>query len=783
MKIKDYLFVLSILLIVSSFLFYKLINGAYLFTSGDSLSPIAVKNAIKLYADSYNDFPLWFPWILGGIPTIHSFLSISNYYFPHHLMLILYDFGLSWNWYFILHLIFGGLGFFKLILFFKQDKYTALFGSILFLLMPYLTVMFAYGHGSQMMTASYIPWIILYMFKIYDGYKLEDFLLFSILIGLQLQRGHVQISYYTWMMIGLFFVINILKLFKKDNINKLKLIKQKISLILSLIIGLGLSLSIYLPILNYSSESIRGSNIGGGAGLDYATQWSLSFKEMFTFIFPYSLGFGGSLYFGDFPFTDYPNYMSIFIIFLAFLGYFKSDLDRKYKIFFSLTIIFSLLISLGNNFIEFYKIFYDYLPYFNKFRVPAYILILTHFSILVLASFGFELLLKKIKISYQNYYLISLIIISICYLLFSHLFVGVANTNISKISNMHFYDSLNIIFVLIISSITIYFYSIDKINKKIFIFILISVLSYDYFRINKEIISPSNHIPHKSILKKNKYIEDFKKYDSMVKYLKNDTSKYRIIDFVGEQNRWANYHIENINGYHPAKLNNYSLFINKINKKGYTLWPEGILKLLNVKYIILPSKDFNHASFTNLGQKTLSYFGQNPNYDGKEVGLFIYEYNNSSKRIFFTNKILSDKDKSMNDILDFSYNPEDYVYINDLNLDEISFNTENRSSKLTYWSPDLIKFETNTDSDQFLILSEIFYKDGWSLKCNGNKHDIFEVNDIVRGIKIPKGENYFEMGFYPSDFKLGFQITKFILVLIVLAFIYLLRKRYYGQKS
>ena len=783
MKIKDYLFVLSILLIVSSFLFYKLINGAYLFTSGDSLSPIAVKNAIKLYADSSNAFPLWFPWILGGIPTVHSFLSISNYYFPHHLMLILYDFGLSWNWYFILHLIFGGLGFFKLILFFKQDKYTALFGSILFLLMPYLTAMFAYGHGSQMMTASYIPWIVLYMFKIYDGYKLEDFLLFSILIGLQLQRGHVQISYYTWMMIGLFFVINIPKLFKKDNINKLKLIKQKISLILSLIIGLGLSLSIYLPILNYSSESVRGSSIGGGAGLDYATQWSLSFKEMFTFIFPYSLGFGGSLYFGDFPFTDYPNYMSIFIIFLAFLGYFKSDLDRKYKIFFSLTIIFSLLISLGNNFIEFYKLFYDYLPYFNKFRVPAYILILTHFSILVLASFGFELVLKKIKIYYQNYYLISLIIISICYFLFSHLFIGVANTNISKISNMHFYDSLNIIFVLIISYTTIYFYSRDKINKNIFILILISVLSYDYFRINKEIISPSNHIPHKSILKKNKYIEDFKKYDPMVKYLKNDTSKYRIIDFVGEQNRWANYHIENINGYHPAKLNNYSLFINKINKKGYTLWPEGILKLLNVKYIILPSKDFNHVSFTNLGQKTLSYFGQNPNYDGKEVGLFIYEYNNSSKRIFFTNKILSVKDKSMNDILDFSYNPEDYVYINDLNLDEINFNTGNRSSKLTYWSPDLIKFETNTDSDQFLILSEIFYKDGWSLKCNGNKHHIFEVNDIVRGVKIPKGENYFEMGFYPSDFKLGFQITKFILVLIVLAFIYLLRKRYYGQKS
>ena len=79
MKIKDYLIVLSVLLVIASFLFYKLIDGAYLFTSGDSLSPIAVKNAIKLYVDSYGSFPLWFPWILGGIPTVHSFLSISTY--------------------------------------------------------------------------------------------------------------------------------------------------------------------------------------------------------------------------------------------------------------------------------------------------------------------------------------------------------------------------------------------------------------------------------------------------------------------------------------------------------------------------------------------------------------------------------------------------------------------------------------------------------------------------------------------------------------------------------
>ena len=783
MKLKDYFIVVSILLIIASFLFYKLIDGTYLFTSGDSLSPIAVKNAIKLYVDSYGEFPLWFPWILGGIPTIHSFLNISNYYFPHHLMLFLNDFGLAWNWYFIFHLIFGGLGFYKLISFFKQDRSTSLFGSILFLLMPYLTAMFAYGHGSQMMAASYIPWIILYLFKIYNNYKIENFLLFSIFVGLQLQRGHVQISYYTWMMIGLFFVFYIPKLFDNTYEHKYRLIKQKFGLLLSLIVGLCLSLSIYLPILKYSSSSIRGSNIGGGAGLEYATQWSLSFKEFFTFIFPYSLGFGGPLYFGDFPFTDYPNYIGMFVIFLAVLGYFKSSVSNKYKLFFLIIIILSLLISLGNNFITFYRLFYDYLPYFNKFRVPSYILILTHFSILVLASFGFEVLFRKIKFSYHSYYLISLFILAVCYFLFGHLIIDNNNPYISKISEMHFHDSINIIFILLIIYFIIFYYYKEKMNKNIYVSIVIILLSYDYYRIDTEIISPKVHVPHKNILKKSMYIENFNNSDEMVDYLNNDTTKYRIIDFIGEQNRWANYHIENINGYHPAKLSNYNQFIQSINEQGYELWPEGVLKLLNVKYLVLPSSDFNHKSFTNLGEKTMSYFGNNATYDGKQVSLYLYQYNNYSDRLFFTDKIINNNENIPNDILDFNYNPEDYIYIKNSYINEATFLNKDRVSKLTHWSADLIKFETNSITEQFLVLSEIFYKDGWYLSCNGNVHEIYEVNNIVRGLKVPKGKNYFIMEFRPNEFTCGLLLSRFAVVLIVLIFIYSVILRYYGKKS
>ena len=34
------------------------------------------------------------------------------------------------------------------------------------MLMPYMIAMTVHGHGSQMMTGSFLPWIILYLFKI-----------------------------------------------------------------------------------------------------------------------------------------------------------------------------------------------------------------------------------------------------------------------------------------------------------------------------------------------------------------------------------------------------------------------------------------------------------------------------------------------------------------------------------------------------------------------------------------------------------------------------------------
>ena len=161
-----------------------------------------------------------------------------------------------------------------------------------------------------------------------------------------------------------------------------------------LILGLFMAMWIYLPVLTYAPYSIRGAGSGGGSGFDYATAWSFSFGEMATFFIPSFYGFGGATYWGNMPFTDYPNYMGIIVLTLSLIGILFHG--NRIKWYFMITGLLALLISFGKYFFL-YEIFYDCFPYFNKFRVPAMFLILTQFSVTILAGLGLDVSTKWIK--------------------------------------------------------------------------------------------------------------------------------------------------------------------------------------------------------------------------------------------------------------------------------------------------------------------------------------------------------------------------------------------------
>jgi len=293
-------------------------------------------------------------------------------------------------------------------------------------------------------------------------------------------------------------------------------------------------------------------------------------------------------------------------------------------------------------------------------------------------------------------------------------------------------------------------------------------------RIDKEIINPKYHVANKNIIKDKFYIDKFLTEDQTVKYLLEDNSKYRIFDLVGEQNRWAAFNIENVRGYHPAKLSIYNRLMNDINTAGFNIWPIGILNLLNVKYLIIPESNFQHPLFVSDTTRFMNYFGYSPKYDGQEIKVSVYENRSVLPRLFYTRSIENLYSNEINDkLLHDSFRPEIKSYVDNENLkDSYVFLGDNPFVEIGYYSPNKILFTTNTKSEQFLVISEIYFPFGWSISDGSKNYEIYKVNDLVRGIFVPPGHKKFIMSFNPSDLFVSKILSIIIISSLIITIMY-----------
>jgi len=181
------------------------LTGTHDFYPNDKVSSMNVKEAVK----SSEDYPYWLPWMMGGIPSVHSFQNVSDYYFPNYFFKTLNLLGMPWFWNFVLHLFFGGVGVYVLLRRLDLDRFSSAISGMAFSIMPHVTAMLVYGHGSQVMTIAYIPWIFYGYLRLKENASLSNLGIFSLFVGLQILRGHPQIAYYTWLMLALCLLIDL----------------------------------------------------------------------------------------------------------------------------------------------------------------------------------------------------------------------------------------------------------------------------------------------------------------------------------------------------------------------------------------------------------------------------------------------------------------------------------------------------------------------------------------------------------------------------------------------
>jgi len=383
---ESWLAVLALLLLLVLLYPEPIFQGA-VYSSPDARNA----DAFDLVGDvalAAGDYPLWNPYLFCGMPTFGSMAYVPFLYPPAEVFTFLQnEVGLPPLTWLLAHLLLGGLGMYHLLGRWRLPPGARTVGVVAWLMFPKVVAWAVYGHGSKLGAAMYLPWIVALTLDVMDGRGRRRAAVLGLLLGVQILRGHIQITYYTLLVVGLVAVARWWSALAARRRGEGSLPWSRTGLLaVALAIAFLVGAVLLAPVHEYAGLSVRGAAESGGAGYDYATGWSLSPRELGTLLLPSAAGFGRGTYQGMMPFTDYPNYFGLLMLALVAAAAGTRPLWRTRWLFAVGGL--ALLVSFGRFFPVLYGPLYALLPYFNKFRIPSMALALTAFAAAVLAALG-----------------------------------------------------------------------------------------------------------------------------------------------------------------------------------------------------------------------------------------------------------------------------------------------------------------------------------------------------------------------------------------------------------
>ena len=294
------------------------------------------------------------------------------------------------------------------------------------------------------------------------------------------------------------------------------------------------------------------------------------------------------------------------------------------------------------------------------------------------------------------------------------------------------------------------------------------LILYSLLYVNKKILGPDSMT---DISYRYDYLDE---EDQVIKFIMADKDNFRIYSMLPWPNRFSAFMIEDVSGYHAAKLKVYDNFSSKISKSGPS---GGILDLMNVKYIISTENQSRYLQYVNIKPDN----GFSTSIDDYKV--YIYENKNFLTRAFFVSNMVGVKSKQQQDsiLLNPSFNPRKDSFVSS-DFIRTQYNPSDAEIKSIESTANSITVKVNCKSNQFLIISDTYYNNGWKSSLNGKNINAFMVNGVFRGFEIPPGdENILKMSFSPPDIFYGniFSACGFMIIVLLIfnQYFYLFRYR------
>ena len=677
--------------------------------------------------------------------------------------------------------------------------------------------------------------------------------LFGLALSMQIKANHVQITYYLAIVIFTYAIALLVDLcINKEKRAKLGRFFAASGLLLVLgLVGMATNANKLIPTYEYTEYTMRGgselssdsdTHNSKGLDLEYATAWSYGINEMPNLLIPNFNGGSSSgaldldsetgkllkragqpnlrqtlkhmpLYWGPQPFTAGPMYLGAISIFLFILGICLIKGREKWWIIISSLI--AIMLAWGNHFMWFTRLWFDYAPFYNKFRTVSMALTVLQVTVPLL---GFLVLDRIAKEQYEKKdfmkagYIAYGITAGFC--LLCVLIPGIAGTftgavdagqpdilvdtliadRISLLTSdaLRSFIFITLAFVLILWAFRIP--KVDAVGKNgsfvrkgrmsIMAIAMILLVWLDMSSVGKRYLNKDHFVTKK----------DFSaQYEPRLvdEIILEDTSlDYRVLDLSVNtfNSSIPSYHHKTIGGYSPVKLQRYQDLIEKyitseirsvqkvvgesatVSEVSQNLPYLPITSMLNGKYIIL-GDDFSPAvnahAFGNCWFVDQVAPATTPDEEIALIGLA--DLHNTA--------VVGD---------DFLWAAE---FIANNTLGEATADSTS-TIELTHYAPNELRYAFSTDRDRAALFSEIYYPKGWKAwiepvgeygevrgghykpTAQAQEIDLFRANWMLRGAILPAGEGQLIMRFEPESYRIGENISRassITLILLLLA--------------
>lgn len=659
-------------------------------------------------------FPLWAPEISTGYP----FLAAGVALYPLNFLAVMLPLNESVNFTIFTTYFLIGLFTYLYLQEIKLSRKSAIFGAISMMFGGFALNQLL--HLDMIVTFAYFMGEMFLMERMVKSGKLIYSLLLGLFLGIQLLGGHPQMLFYSMVFLGLYWLF-------LNMILRQKFVKGFLLFALFVLLGLGIGMAQLLPEYEFTRNSDRGGGLSEGA----ISRFNFPMSDIITFVLPYAT-FDESQTLDAFHHNGWPQderytYMGILALLLALLAILTQFRHKPRVIFFTGTLIFFLLLSFGTG-----SVFGFLLtkPPLNLFRLPLRFLMLVDVSLVVLAAFGFEKVMKWLE----------------------------------GLGKKERYMTVAALLLITLSFVDLWYWGSSwKLHPAVAVkdwYQTPATVKYlkDHLQNQERATTEYYYYPSMKIFMTQRHLWD--EPQTLIN-LRNllpafNNLLYDIPMAVGAANSGG----IKIKRYNELEMETF------FGGPKYTSWEKVSLsesflflnRIMGVRYVI-----FSRELPSGLG---LSKVFQTDFQNGQDQ-VYIYEFFDYYPRVFVVpHAQIESPEKIKEHLLKVDFDPKQTIYLEE----ETSWGAQGglaSTAQFEKYEDQEVKIKTQSSADGFLFLSDAYYP-GWKAYVDGKEKKIYLANYAFRAVEVPQGEHEVVFRYEPQSFWWGIRISLATSILVAL---------------